>query len=367
MDTQTIIMKGRNKYVKATWLPVIALLMLLLALNTCTRRPLEDDEPRQGAYLKVRIDWSKTSLDPLSPNNNGIHRVSLRFFPKDTRREVFDRYLEGNVTEGTILVPMGEYSVIVFNESVDDLPWWNEAITFTDVNSYNNFAANIVPFADVQRQQQFPFYKPGVGERFIVEPLHLASWSLDHFVVTEGMALVSQGEQSTYYISKEENDMLKAFTNIVMRGLTHRVNLTAHVENLASMCTGYMAIQGLASKVYMASAETVQNPATYLFTLSGRQYDTSSKNGTTSNRFLTFGRIPSSGAFHESYIILADILLINGDLLNPTTPLRFDVTNQFVLNYETDINIHLDITFQLPYVEGGIGVDDWEDEVITLE
>ena len=363
MDTQTQ-MKRRNIY---TWAVCLTAVCMMLLQGACQRRLLEDDDLSKAALIKVKIDWSRTGLDPLAKSDdaNRIHRVSIRFFPKDGQ-PVFDLFLETNVTEGKILVPVGSYSVIIFNESVDDY-YWQDGITFTDVNSYSNFAANAVPYANSQREQQFPFYTPSVGERFVVEPLHLASWSLEHFEVTEGMVLVSHGRQAAPYVSNEENNMLNALSNVIMRPLTHKVTLTARVENLASMYIGYMAFQGLANKVYMASALTTSTPTTYLFTLNGRKYDADKKSGTTNNSFLSFGRTGSSGAVGESYILAPDVLFITGELYNPTTPLRFDVTDQMKSQPASNFNIGVNISFKLPYVDGAIGVDDWEDVEYTLQ
>ena len=365
MDTQPLMkMKGRSKYTKWLWLPVICFLLLESA---CERRLLDEDELPAAALIQVKIDWSKSGLNPLSANGSDVHRVSLRFFPKDNNTPVFDLYLEGNVTEGTILVPIGNYSVIVFNESVDDLIFWQDAITFTDVDNYSKFAAHAAPYPDAEREKQFPFYMPGSVERIIAEPIPLASWSLDDFEVTEGMVLVSHGERSASYLSTEENDMLDAFTNVVMRALTRPVNLTGQVENLISMHTGYMAMQGFADKVYMASGQTTQSVVTCMFRLGGRRYDAGGKNGTTSNRLMSFGRITPSGSIRESYTIAADILLVSGERYKPTTPLLFNVTDMVLAKAGQDVGINLNISFKLPHVDGSINVDDWEDEEYTLE
>ena len=352
------------------WKSILKALLLFtspLLFNFCERRPLEDDEFARAAMIEVKIDWSKSGIDPDSRDGNGVHRASLRFFPKDGHSPVFDLYLEGNVREGRIQVPVGKYSVIVFNESVDDRSYWDGRITFTDVNSFSNFAANAVPFGAAQRTSQFPFYSPYAGEEFIVEPLHLASWSIEHFEVTEKMILVSHGERLPHYLSEEENGMFNALTNITMRALTRPVNINARVENLISTHIAYAAMQGFANKVYMASARTTYNPSSYLFTFDRRKYDSNGKDGVMNSRFLSFGRTPSSGAYPESYKVAADILFVNGDHYKPERPLLFDVTGQVLSNYDTSIDIDLFINYSLPLVEGGIAVDEWEDNVYTID
>jgi len=116
--------------------------------------------------------------------------------------------------------------------------------------------------------------------------------------------------------------------------------------------------------VYMASGQTTQSPTTYLFTLGQKKYEANNKNGTASATFYSFGR---TSAIKESYTIGADILLRTGELHQPTPPLWFDVTGQVIPNYDDKVDIDIEISYALPYVEGGIAVDDWEDDVYTLQ
>jgi hypothetical protein len=332
----------------------------IITFSSCERRPLDIDELPPVALIPVKIDWSRSGIN--FETGSGVHRVSLRFYPKDSRQDVFDCYLEGNVTEGKIQIPVGKYSVIVFNESVQDV-YWDGRIKFTDINSYSNFAANAVPYGDADRRQQFPFYSPQAGEKFIAEPLHLASWSIDNFEVTENMMVVAQGQKPFSYLSTVENDMFYALTKIVMRALTRPVIVTARIENLISSQTNYLAMQGFTTRVNMATGLPVSAPATFLFTLNGRKYDPDKLSGTSTATFLSFGRT----AAPESYKIAMDILFVTGELYKPAQPLLFDVTDQVLSSYNTDINIYLNISLALPYVEGGIAVDDWEDNYYTLE
>ena len=344
--------------------PTLAILILLVStmiLTTCERRPLEYDELPSSARFDVKIDWSMSGIIP-EGDNKDVHRVSFRFFPKNKQSQVFDRYLEGKVTEGKIDdVPLGKFSVIVFNESVDD--HWEGVLSFTDINSYDDFAANAVFDKTAPHPQKFPFYKPLAGEKFIVEPLKLASWSIKDFEVTENMILVMQGARPSHVLSDEETEMVNAFTNVVMRALTRPVNLTANVENVVSAQATYMAMRGFASKVYMASGRTTNSAVSYLFTLGKRTVYSDGKNGALHGSFQCFGRV-SSG---ESYQLAADVLFGTGELYKPTPPLLFDVTNQVIPNYNTKVPIDLSIQFNLPFVEGGISVEDWDDEVYTLE
>ncbi len=353
---------------------IFALLaVIIVGLSTaCQRRSLKDAD-YNTAVIDVKIDWSESNI-PITPDDptggEHVHRVSLRFFPHDGS-PVFDRYLEGNIFEGTVEVPMGKYDVVVMNESVNDV-YWRDAITFSDINDFDNMSATINPMATADITARFPFYTPEDGERVIIEPLRLASWSIRDFDVTSDLVIASRstrGTRGTRSETRAETEAaLNALTKIVMKRLTCNVNVTAHVTNLVSAQALYTAAKGFADKVYIASGTTAQSPSTYLFTLNGRVMDDNGLDGTTRRTFLSFGRSPQDGA--SEYTITMDIALVTGELHTGDGPLEFDVTDQVLSNIDL-VDIDLDLTneggsIELPYVEGGIFVGDWGDEVIDL-
>ncbi len=332
---------------------ISTILLLPLLLSTgCTRRPL-DEADGGGARIPVKIDWSRSNIPVSEADLTGgewVHRVSIRFYPLDGS-PVFERYLEGNIFEGTIEVPPGSYRVIAMNESVEDIRYWENSISFSDVDNYDTFSATIerMPAADIAAD--FPFYRPVSNEKVIVEPLALASWSLDRFEVG--------GNTPT----------TDALTGIVMRGLTRHVNVTVRVKNLVSVQSMPAAARGFADKVYLSSARTAQTPATHLFRINRRFWDANQTDGTVQRTFLSFGRLPQETP--GSYEIALDILLISGELFTDPAPMRFEVTEQVAAGPGPDIDIDLPTDppggwIELPFVEGGIAVDDWNDEEIDL-
>lgn len=332
----------------------------------CERRPLED-ELAQTALIPVKIDWSKSGFVFTNPDGDGlIHRVSLRFFPVDGSAP-FDRYLEGNVVEGEIELPAGEYRVVVFNESIHDI-YWDDEIYFTDVDDYYRFAANIHSANAVD----YPFYSPIQGEELIVEPLRLASWTMvDDFTVTREM--VTRTRAAARNGHTRSVDGCDALTCIVMRPLTYNVNVTAKVSNLCSAQLVQGAQRGFSNKVYMASAMTVNSPRTYVFKLNGRTWDDAAQvNGTTRKMFLSFGPLPQAADYHLNL----DVVFTTGEIFRPSEwvghfgqSLLYDVTNQVMDSQRggINLNIDIDIDLSLPFVEGGIGVGDWDDEDIYLQ
>ncbi len=320
--------------------------------TACERRPLEE-EFGVTALIPVKIDWSLSNIPVTEARGNGlVHRVSLRFFPKNGS-PAFDRYLELNVIEGEIEVPVGEYSVVVFNESVYDI-YWEDAIRFSDVDDYENFAATIVP----DDAANYPVYRRLAGEELIVQPFRLASWSLDDFSVTREM--VAKTRSKTRMASRAQ-DPENALTGIVMRALTHNVNVTAHVENLSSAQLLQGAMRGFARKVYMASAETTQAPATYIFKLNSRVWDVgSNRHGTVSRSFLSFGPLPRN----EEYWLNVDAVFIDGSIHDEQ--LLWNVTERVISHPTGAIDIDIDLNMDLPLITEGIFVGDWDDEIIRI-
>ena len=340
---------------------VMTFLMMTAAaiqfFTACQRRPLEYDFG-MTALIPVRIDWSQSNISPMEGRGNDyVHRVSLRFFPKDGSA-AFDRYLELDVTEGEIEVPVGDYSVVVFNESVYDI-YWEDAVAFSDVDSYDDFAATVIP----DDAAKYPFYHPLAGEELIVEPFRLASWSLDDFTVTKDIVTRTRSKTrvSRTEDSEDPEGPENALTRIVMRALTHNVNITAHVENLSSAQLLQGAMRGFAQKVYMASGETVRTPATHIFKLNSRVWDAGSKrNGTVSKNFLSFGPLTEAG----EYWLNVDAVFIDGTVHDEE--LLWDVTEQVAAHPKGAIDLNIDLNMQLPLVTEGIFVGEWDDEIIKI-
>lgn len=317
-------------------LPIIFTGVLgVAALTGCERRALDCKPPT--ALVPVKVDWSKSGL-----SSGDVHRLSLRFFPQNGG-EAFDRYLEGNVTEGSVEVPIGKYSVVAYNEAITD-PYWTNSVFFTDVNDYSKFAANISN-TDISA---YSFYEPLPGEALVAEPLRLASWNLDNLDITKDMVQNACGPNG---------NVTTALTAITMRPLTYNVNVQAQVQNLSSAQFMQGALRGLAGKVYMATGVTEQSPATHLFTFSNRQWNTgSTTDGTTEKNFLAFGLMPTA----SQYMLNLDVLFRTGEVYKLTPPLLYDVSSQ--VNSYPNSDISVKVSLALPYKDGGIDVGGWDDE-----
>ncbi len=324
--------------------------IIILLSAACTRRPLYDEvcsAKRDVALIPVKIDWSISGITPSKSSSSAeyVHRVSLRFFPKDGG-EVVERYLEDNVYEGVIELSVGEYSVVAYNESIDD-PYWNGVFNFVNVDDYDNFMAQL---ADEDEGYSSEAYK-------------LASWSLDDYVVTPSMATVSYTSRSGVKLSTLEDDMLSALEGVVMQLLTCYVNVSAAITNLSSAQSVTCDVQGFSGSVYMASGESHPSQALHTMELTQREYtDDESKHGTISDERLILTRSTHEDA---SLKLTFEVYLRNGSIHTPEEPLEFDVDHQ-ATRYATEY-FNLSAQFELPETSSGIDVDGWEDEeVLTI-
>lgn len=333
----------RNLSLTAIW----ATGVLFLTATTACEEHSSDDDCFREVSIPVKIDWSISGITPSQPNTADFaHRVSIRFFPEDGT-SAFDRYLEDNVSEGVINVPEGIYSVIVYNEAVDDV-YWNDAVRFDDTNDYNLFSANIVETSP----QPYDFYTPQPGEMFAVEPLKLASWSLERFEVT----LSKDCKECT-------NEMNTALTRVKLRRLVVSTHVVAEVTNLKSAMRMEAALTGMASKIFMASGEPATAPTTHLFAFRSPVWNDASKtDGWVERRLQTFGRLsqPSVYALHMG------VIFVSGERYTPDVPLRYDVTGQ-ILSSPKENDIEVRVKLALPEVNGDINVGEWDDDEYVIQ
>jgi|GEM_PF-1795871 len=346
-----------NKTCKGCTIATVALLLLWMVIfHACTRRPLEE-EYSDMAPIPVCIDWSISGV-PVE----GMHRASVWLFPHGGGAPIEYR-LEGNLTYREIQVPIGVYSVLVFNETTDENDW--DAITFTGTNRYETFAAMAIP--DAVRG----FYSRTDELPLIKDPEPLAAWSLNRFEVTP--ELLARAKEIVRSYSPSYKDMLinEIPDLTVAKPLPRfeRVQINAYITNLSSSMQITGTIDGMAAGVYMVSGEMVPTPAAHAFILNGRVYDENEKDGTTTRTFNIFGRLPAPATRHQLFL---DCLLADGTL-HPR--FEFDVTQLIYTDQSAAVKRHIinlgfgiDDTIVLPDMNmgAGISVDGWDEIIIPV-
>jgi hypothetical protein len=371
MDDQLQYQKERRRTMKKKTLTVardtLLITALLLVVVTiidimagCTRRPLYGNLTPETALIPVHIDWSVSGI-PLKQ----MHRVSVLLFPEKDGTPLEFR-METNLTDDVIQVPVGVYSVIVFNETTDPTDWSD--ITFKNKDSYDKFAAVAL---DVTESRGF--YSRAEELPLIENPNPLAAWSLARFEVTEEILLRSR-TASRAELAEEISDL----THIVPTPRIETMAVTARVENLSSAMQVTGILNGMSSGVYMASGEKMTTTGAHAFILSQREYDDepNDDDGTTTNTFNIFGRHPAT----DHIDLHIDCLLTDGTM-HPRE--SFDVGNMIERDTEAipvsnNLLVGLDDRdpdggdheITLPDnmdLKAGVSVSDWDEIVIPLE
>ncbi len=327
----------------------ILILLSLTIIGSCKRQGFKDS-CNPTIKIFVEVNWAESGINPTKENKayTEVHRVSMRFFPKDGS-EPFECYLEESVHNGFIEVPIGEYSIMAMNESVHDV-YWHDIMDFTDINDYNKIAAMVAP----KDPSSYKFYTPADGELFMTEAHKLASWSIDDFNVTADMIQTTNGN-----ITKIEENYFTI--NVDMRRLTYDTKVVLTAKNLKSALAIQGAMRGFSQKVYLSSAKTEVLPATQFFKFGGYTYDEGSIwNGTAEAMFQTFAKLPEGT--QAEYTMLLDVLLVDGSAYLPDIPFDYVLTD--VVNPQNGALINIAVSIELPEKTGdeNVSVGDWDDE-----
>ena len=352
---------GKRMYTCIYCIYAIVLFMAAaLLLTGCQRRELYD-ELNYTAVIPVRIDWSLSGVDAQK-----MHRASVWFFPKDGTAPLEYR-LEKDLTYDELNVPAGVYSVLIFNETVDNEDW--NAVTFQGIDKYETFAAMGVP--DMVRG----FYTRSDDSPMIKNPEPLAAWSLGKFEITTEMVERTREIVSTRSARTLE-DLVPTLTQVKPLPRYERMTVVAYVHNLSSSMQATGKLDGMASGVYMASGEKTHVRAIHTFVLNGRQYDPNDVDGTTRRTFNIFGVLPATMAHEVLDILDIDFLLTDGTMhpkeqfyvaeMIEQEPNALVPSNVVNVGYTLKGDDH-PIVLPNMDVTAGVVVNDWDEVIIPVK
>ncbi len=353
-------------------LSLLTIVLLGVSVASCERRPLEEPGYRT-ALIPVSILWEDAGLDPDNDPAHDVYSASVWLFAKDGSPLFGDKpyreYRLVNPSEGEIEVPVGEYSVLIFNNTVSD---FSSNVAFRGTDSYETFEYYAFPNTRSS-------YMRSEGKSLILEPDILAAWHLDTFEVTSGMITRTRTRGNDL----RADDPVRSLLDVRPQLLTPRVHVIAHVHNLAAAASASAALLGMGSSVLLATGRTQAPASTYVFSMNNRQLEEPDlMHGTVEAQFNSFGPLQTSDnpqygleisfSLHQSY---------KGSVTFPTPPappFTFDVTGQ-VYSVEAELHIDLEIGIEvgheidlpLPVNGGGtggkggfgIGVSDWGDPI----
>jgi hypothetical protein len=333
------------------------MLVATVLLTGCKYRPLED-ELHSTALIPVGIDWSESGVD-----ESTMHRASVLLFPDDGG-ETLEYYLENDLTYTEIEVPIGTYSVLIFNETMDDSDW--SSLKFTGTDHYETIAVEGI------EETSRGFYTRSDELPLIKNPEPIAAWGMEGLTVT--LDMITRTRSATRTRAALE-DVAADLLGVKPQPRFEKITITARATNLASSMQVTGLLHGMASGVYLASGLRMTVSSSHALLLNGRVYDEENpKDGTTTTTIDIFGKLPIASA---RYYLDLDFLLNDGTL-HPRE--SFDVTDMIIPEQETVVPTERvdvgesatapDHEIVLPSMDvgsGGITVGDWNDVVIPLE
>ncbi|MFI3281783.1 MAG: DUF5119 domain-containing protein [Rikenellaceae bacterium] len=373
--------------------PIIRYIVALFAITTtfaCVRQELED--PYQYlAHIPIGIDWSESLLDM-----DQVGNVSIYFYPKDGSARI--EKLSDDLYYNLVELPIGEYSVLIFNDLINNV----SGVSFNNASTCDQFSVNLM-----QTDPSTPtFYDLATGEVLAGAHSRMASWYLDEFIVDDSMVEYTRSTDFDEYIAtvrskssksnqsdskgdegddeaqggessksdesdsksddetKSTSKAIEEISNVVPQPVTSIVNVTVRVENLNNTQTFETLLRGTANGSLLAANTNIAvEGQTHLYhtIVANRSYDDPDNgiDGTVTFSHNTFGREPTD----ESYSITFEILLQSGKLCE----FERDVTDQVVSQDGKIIEIDLtgdDELITLPeYSEAGFNVGDWDNDV----
>ncbi len=323
----------------------IFLSVMLLARCECPDCGCSETQYPESAVIPVAVDWSISGLDPeeSSKATNSVHRLSLRFYPSDGG-EVIVRFMESDLYNDTVEIPVGLYSVIAINEAVTD-SYWSGSVNFTDSEDYDSFAAELVVSDGVE----------------VAEPKPIASWSLDSFEITEEMAAYTRGVTQYSDLSEYEQQQLEALLVVVMKALTRSVRVEVTTENLGSAQSMSASVTGLSKRIGIVSGDIETGSITHSFDLDSFDYSDTTRadtdyeaDGVASGESLCFGHSDDS---EDGYTLDLDVLLSDGTKHDEDVS-GIDVEGQITpTDASSDYLVEHSLTLRV--VEESVSVKDW--------
>lgn len=313
---------------------------IVLISAACRRQELEEFK-ESLVYIPITLDWSQSAISP-----DDIANVSLYFFPEDGS----DPYLtiSGSVDSMGVWLPLGGYSILIFNDAVGDL----YSMSFSNQQSYSLFSASASEVDDLRSYYQ----KESVEAIFSVTD-RLAVWRKGYFEISSDLECCQC--PLLYSSMATVSDTL---LNLQPVPLTVDNTITVSFENLNSAMTIEGALKGSAYAANLSTNAREQSlvQSVYLCDFSRRVYDDESNptDGDAIATLLSFGKEPVDGA---SYTLELNVVLSSGELMSFSR----DVTDQVEASDDFNIIISLvDSTdmISLPVSSvAGFGVESWGD------
>ncbi|MFI3281930.1 MAG: DUF5119 domain-containing protein [Rikenellaceae bacterium] len=343
---------------------LLILPLIIVVLHSCERQKLmEDCICTTKAAIPIHIDWEASGVTPKN--------VTVLLYNKSDGSLAQEHMFQHNDADiqSYIYVPMGEYTVVVFNElrgqiEYVDVEDHESLLTLKFVSETNNSA--------IARSSTLDY---------VQQPGGLAVQIVEDFEVTKEVILytATMGDSVTDDDTSKSTDedvsrsTSTALMNIETEQKTCWLTITAHFKNLNyARMPSLVDLSNIANGYYVGSDKNTLDPARMQFTMNNRTYDEGSDSeGTISTTVALFGtlgdRLSTSDHTDETPITI-DILFMQIDEEQSLVNYSQDVTD--LIEFGDDgLNLTIDIDFSdpLPVVtpEGwedsgfSTGLEDW--------
>lgn len=281
---------------------------LLIVISGCdTRRTIGQDN---WVTVEFTLNWEDlsraTKTEDITPNG-----ATVAFFPV-TGDLTSPLFKQTNFTEDKVTLPIGEYNIVVFNETVNG----HDYIQFTGADSYDTFEAYWETTTVTAE------YSRGDSDEMIID--------------TDDLLLVDrlEGFEITYQMSFANETQYLDFTPLVVN---RQMTVLAHIQglvNISKVSTSLLYVEGMASGYMMGTGEPSTGKTTHFMSINNKTYyDGSDSDGTMSATFYTFGDASSETKADDDNIVRLSLALRDGT----THPdVEEDVSEQ--LNSSTDLS-----------------------------
>ncbi len=315
-----------------------AMMVLLATLLSCKYQPIynNEDQVSNSATIRFAIDWTQANI-VLSEVSN----LSIYAYAEDLGSPYVK--ISGNIDTAYINLPSGVYSLLIFNDAVEDIL----GVSFTGSDSFGDFYAQ----STTRTSTSDLYYSTSESEVFASKMGRLASWSLEGFEVTSEMISCSICEDSNKLV-------IDTLINATPSAITRQCEVSVTIENLNNAQIVQATLIGFASGAYVASGETIlDSEQSILYSVDLNSYSYSNESdGVVEGETTIFGLSTDTST---TYQVVIDIILGSGELSSFTR----DVTEQMVEQSGSTIYIDLssdDDKIVLPESSGtGFGVDGW--------
>lgn len=314
-------------------------MICVVLITSCKQELCQWSQQGDNSTIQVSVDWSMSYID-----QTDIYNMSIYGYPQSGGAPYLK--VSGNIELANIYLTAGYYSMLVFNDIVGDI----EGINFRNSDSYDDFYAEVIEQSDTSGL----YYKVDDDELLASTQGQLATWLMEELEVVQDMEYCS-------YCEEYHREVVELYAT--PNPITTECQFTLRIENLNNAQIIQGVVRGFAAGAYLASAERLTSPdrtIIYSIDFTSRLYDdTDSVDGVVESQITTFGKVADED---QSYELILDIILNNGELVSFTR----DITDQVVEQNNLNIVINLlsdENMISLPESDGiGFGVDKWGDK-----